>query len=418
MGLGYVVTRDVASFLRYELKDEAGNPNPLAAGSPGTGIRRAYGSGISSTGMYMRDFLYLGFNEDEAHRKVFDAVQITIPGTHRLFANVEFADPNTYSRQDMWHDSLSYSYPPLTFAVTTDPVSGVRDGILKRPATDPLVFQVDSANEFWQMNASLNVHDGQGRPVPTPDNVRLYFASSFHHVGVSGLLNPPGPPGQCEIATQGNGWAPTLRALLVALDEWADRGIAPPPSNYPRIEDGMLVGLADLRGAFPAVPGVRLPTALNELALPDFGSGFTSTGGRVSKLPPSLGTRYQVLLPKPDRDGLDLGGIRSIEVSAPTATITGWNVRATGRRPDDLCGLTGATIPFAKTKAERAASKDPRPSLEERYGSKDGFVRAVDEAARRLVKERFLLQEDADRYLQAARAADALFTRTTSEQGR
>jgi hypothetical protein len=78
--------------------------------------------------------------------------------------------------------------------------------------------------------------------------------------------------------------------------------------------------------------------------------------------------------------------------------------------------LTGATIPFAKTKAEREATKDPRPSLEERYGSKDGFVRAVDDAARRLVKERFLLQEDADRYVQAAREADALFTRATGGQ--
>ena len=141
--------------------------------------------------MYMRDWLYLGFNEDEAHRKVFDAVQIAIPGTHRLLANVEFADPNNYSRQDLWHDFVSYSYPPLTFAVTTDPISGIRDGILKRPATDPLVFQVDSANEFWQMNASLNVHDGQGRPVPIPDNVRLYFASSYPHGGGAGLLNPP-----------------------------------------------------------------------------------------------------------------------------------------------------------------------------------------------------------------------------------
>ena len=47
----------------------------------------------------------------------------------------------------------------LTFGVTTDPISGIRDGILKRPATDPLVFQVDSANEFWQMNASLNVSE-------------------------------------------------------------------------------------------------------------------------------------------------------------------------------------------------------------------------------------------------------------------
>src|SRR3954447_12940780 len=187
MGLGYVVTRDLASFLKYELRDEAGNPNPIAVGPSEIGVRRAYGAGISSTGMYMRDFLYLGFNEDTAHRKVFDAVQIVIPGTHRLLANVEFSDPNTYSRQDVWHDWLSYSYPPLTFAVSSDPISGIRDGILKRPATDPLVFQVDSANEVWQMNAPLNVHDAQNRPVPIPDNVRLYFASSFQHGGVAGL---------------------------------------------------------------------------------------------------------------------------------------------------------------------------------------------------------------------------------------
>ena len=138
MGLGYVVTRDLASFLKNEPKDQAGNPNPIALSASEVGVRRAYGGGISSTGMYMRDFLYLGFNEDESHRKVFDAVQIVIPGTHRLLANVEFSDPNTYSRQDVWHDWLSYSYPPLTFAVTTDPISGIRDGILKRPPTDPM----------------------------------------------------------------------------------------------------------------------------------------------------------------------------------------------------------------------------------------------------------------------------------------
>ena len=174
MGLGYAITRDVGSFLRYATKDDAGNPNPLALNATTNGIRRLYGTGSSSTGMYLRDFLYLGFNEDEAHRKVFDAVRIAVPGTHRLFANVEFADPNIYSGQDQHHDYLSYSHPPLTYAVTTDPISGIRDGILKRPATDPLVLHVDSGNEFWQMNASLNVHDGRGNPVPVPDVVRLY----------------------------------------------------------------------------------------------------------------------------------------------------------------------------------------------------------------------------------------------------
>ncbi len=394
MGLGYVVTRDVASFLRYQARDEAGNQNPLALGAADPGIRRAYGGGISSTGMYMRDFLYLGFNEDEAHRKVFDAVQIVIPGTHRLLANVEFADPNTYSRQDVWHDSLSYSFPPLTFAVSADPLSGIRDGILKRPATDPLVLQVDSANEFWQMNASLNVHDGQGRPVPIPDK---------------GLLNPPGPAGLCAVPTQGNGWAPTLRALLVALDEWADRGVAPPKSYYPLVQDKTLVSFDEARVAFPAIPGMRFPSGLNELSLPAFGPGFRSTGGRVSQIPPTLGARYQLFVPKADSDGLDVPGIRPIEVRAPTATITGWNVRADGRRPSDLCGLSGSYVPFAATKAERQRNNDPRPSLEERYGSQAGFVKAVEDAARALVSERFLLQEDADRYVKAARESAGSF---------
>ena len=194
------------------------------------------------------------------------------------------------------------------------------------------MFQVDSANEFWQMNASLNVHDGRGRPVPIPDNVRLYFASSYQHGGGAGLLNPPGPPGMCQVQTQGNSWAPTLRALLVALDEWADRGIAPPKSNYPTLDDKTLVSLEAARAAFPAIPGVKFPTVINELALPDFGSGFKSTGGRITQQPPTLGAKYQLFVPKPDADGLDLAGIRPMEVAAPVATLTGWALRAAGRR--------------------------------------------------------------------------------------
>jgi hypothetical protein len=68
MGLGYAVTRDIGSFLRYETHDDAGNSNPIATGSTDVGIRRSYSFGSSSTGMYQREFLYLGFNEDEAHR--------------------------------------------------------------------------------------------------------------------------------------------------------------------------------------------------------------------------------------------------------------------------------------------------------------------------------------------------------------
>src|SRR4029077_118586 len=130
--------------------------------------QREYGLGSSSTGMYMRDFLYLGFNQDERHRQVVDGVHIHIPGTQRLFANVQFAHTHTSSRQDDRHDFLSTSAAPVTLAVTTGPVSGVRDGILKRPATDPLVFQTTTEIEWWQFRASLDVADGLGHPVRIP----------------------------------------------------------------------------------------------------------------------------------------------------------------------------------------------------------------------------------------------------------
>ena len=408
MGLGYAVTRDLASFLRYERADSEGNPNPLRRPT-GPGLKRVYGLGISSTGMYMRDFLYLGFNEDEMRRQVFDAVRIHIPGTHRLFANVEFADPNVYSRQDQHSDYTSHSLPPLTYAVTTDPISGIRDGILKRSATDPLVFHVDSSNEFWQMNASLNVHDGLGNRVALPDNVRLYSIASHSHVGATGVGAIPSARGTCNYATNGyRSYAPVMRALLVALDQWADGGIAPPRSDYPDILDGTLVSVEEAGRAFPAIPGVTFPTVVNGLSAFDYGPMFSSVGGRVTVLPPTRGSRYMVLVPTPDRDGHDLAGIRTVDIAVPVGTNTGWNLRAAGARGQDLCGLNGSFFPFFDTRAERLAAGDPRPSLEERYGDHDGFVTAVRDASQRLVRRRLLLAEDASVIVGQAQASDIL----------
>ena len=408
MGLGYAVTRDLGSFLRYERADDEGNPNPLAEPG-GPGLRRMYGLGISSTGMYLRDFLYLGFNEDGARRQVFDAVRIHIPGTHRLFANVEFADPNVYSRQDQHPDFTSYSYPPLTYAMTTDPISGIRDAILKRPDTDPFVFHVDTSNEFWQMNASLNVHDGAGNRVPAPDNVRLYSIAGHSHVGASGVGATPTATGTCANATNGyRSYAPLMRALLVALDEWVDGGIEPPRSDYPDVRDGTLATVADAAKAFPAIPGVAFPTVVNELSALYFGPTFSSEGGRLTVLPPARGPDYQVLVPTPDRDGHDLAGIRTVDVAVPVGTNTGWNLRAPGPRGRDLCGLSGSFIPFAKTQAERLDTGDPRPSLEERYGDHRGFVDTVRRASEQSVRRRFLREEDARIIVEMAEASDIL----------
>ncbi|HEV8316443.1 MAG TPA: alpha/beta hydrolase domain-containing protein [Vicinamibacterales bacterium] len=408
MGLGHAVTRDIGSFLRYEPRDAAGSSNPLASASGRLDVRRAYATGSSQTGIYLRDLIYLGFNEDESHRKIFDAVNINIAGTLRNFINVEFADPNVYSAQMDRHDFLMTSYPPLTYAVTTDPISGVRAGILQRPATDPLVIDTHTETEYYQLRASLNLVDGRGQPVPLPDTVRMYLLSNLQHG--SGRVGGPleGPRGMCEYPTNGVPAAGAARALLVAMDAWADHGTAPPPSRVPDVRTRNLVPLSEARAAFPSIPGIGFSPSINELELLNFGPHFGPSGGRLTLLPPLAGPRYMVLVPKSDADGLNLAGVRVVETAVPLGTPTGWNIRGEGFRPGNTCGLSGAYFPFAKTRIEREATGDPRRSIQERYTDHSGYVRAVEEATRTLVKERFLLPEDAERYVRDAQASDVL----------
>lgn len=409
MGLAYAVTRDIGSFLRYETQDSAGNPNPLRLGAGHTGITRAYLSGTSSTGMYQRDFLYLGFNESESHHKVFDASTILTAGAHRLFANVQFAHPTFYSRQDINHDYTSNSIAPFTFAVTRDPISGIKDGILKRPATDPYVMQIDGGIEFWHWQSSLNVVDGKGEEVSVPKKVRLYFLGGTQHVleGVT-TLAPAGLPGICQAATQTNYGRAFARALVVAIDEWVDGGKQPPESAYPGLdEDDGLITLDRYKAKFPAIPGLTRTDVQSELRVMDFGPGFNSEGGIQTILPPRLGRSYKVFQADIDRDGNDLGGVDHLALMVPLGTNLGWNVRA-GFRAPDLCGLTGGFAPFAKTRAERLAAGDPRRSLEERYRTHEGFVKEITKATKKLVKDRLMLQEDADAYIRSAQDSSVL----------
>ena len=251
--------------------------------------------------------------------------------THRLFANAEFADPNIYSRQDRTSDFTSQAVSPLTYAVTTDPITGVRDGILKRPATDPLVFHVDTSNEFWQMKASLNVHDGRGDPVTIPPNVRLYLLASHPHGGAAGVGHVPTDAGECAYPTNTyRSSAPAMRALLVALDAWADAGVEPPASRYPDVRRGTLGTVDEVGRTFPAIPGVRFPAVVNGLQVLNFGPTFGPRGGRRTLLPPVAGDRYEVLVPTVDADGHDVAGIRSIDIEVPVGTSTGWNLYAPG----------------------------------------------------------------------------------------
>jgi hypothetical protein len=76
----------------------------------------------------------------------------------------------------------------------------------------------------------------------------------------------------------------------------------------------------------------------------------------------------------------------------------------------ELAGLLGSFIPFAKTKAERRQTGDPRLSIEERYRNRDDYVQQISRAARILVEDRYLLPEDAERIITEAGKSKILRT--------
>ena len=130
----------------------------------------------------------------------------------------------------------------------------------------------------------------------------------------------------------------------------------------------------------------------------------------MSNYPPSLEGRpaYPVFVSRVDQDGNDLAGIRLPPVEVPVATTTGWALRREGYGLNDGCERAGQSIPFSKTKAEQRATGDPRMSLEERYGTHDGYVQAVATAARQLMTQRLLLEEDVQQYIDEAASSNIL----------
>jgi hypothetical protein len=77
--------------------------------------------------------------------------------------------------------------------------------------------------------------------------------------------------------------------------------------------------------------------------------------------------------------------------------------------PNNVSGaISGGYVPFARTKAERLASGDPRPSLEEPYGTHERYVEQVRAAATKPVKERFLFRDDAARLVLEAEESAVL----------
>ena len=96
-----------------------------------------------------------------------------------------------------------------------------------------------------------------------------------------------------------------------------------------------------------------------------------------------------------DDDGNEVGGIRLPELTVPLATHTGWNLRHPDIGGDgQRLVFAGATLPFARTRREREATGDPRPSIAERYHSRDDYCARTRAAAVDLARAGYLLEED------------------------
>ncbi len=385
-GLGPAAVRDLISFLKY-----GGTPEWVTLSDQPRFLKRAIGIGTSQSGRFLRTFLYYGFNQDERGRQVFDGVIAHVAGGGRGSFNHRFAQPSRDA-----HPFMNQFYPtdifPFADLDQTDAETGLTDGLLARAmqaGVAPKIFYTNSSYEYYGRAASLThtTLDAR-RDAPLPPTTRIYlFAGTQHSPAAfpparTGTRNPVNP----------NDYRWPMRALLSAMNRWLTEGVEPPSSCYPRIAAGELVPLENLR--FPKIPGLALPSRIHKAWRVDYGPEFRSKG-IVSFEPPKIGKEFPVLVPQVDEDGNELSGIRLPEIAVPLATYTGWNLRAPELgAADELYSMAGSFVPFARTRAERQRTGDPRRSIEERYTSREQYLEKAAAAAQRLVREGYLLEGD------------------------
>ncbi|HXE12953.1 MAG TPA: alpha/beta hydrolase domain-containing protein [Bryobacteraceae bacterium] len=365
-GLGFASIRDFVSFFRH-------STTQTQLGDESRRARRTIGFGISQDGRFLRTLLYYGFNADEQGRRVFDGVWAHVGGAGRGSFNRRFAQP---SRDG--HPFMNVFYP------VDVPPYGV-DALLekeKQSNTVPKLFLTNGSYEYWGRCASLihTTEDGS-RDVAPPEGTRIYFFAGSQHG--SGSIPPPHLPTQNTPDTVD--YRPSMRALLIAMQNWMASNAAPPPSNIPLIQKDQLVPLAKL--AFPHIPGVSVPQHMRKAYRLDF-----------SVEPPVAGAPYATLVPQVNSDGNEIGGIHMPEVDVPLGAYTGWNLRSPSiGSPDEIYSMVGSFIPFPRTKQEGAKRHDSRLSIAERYSSESIFLDRITASAQSLVKQRLLLEEDVPR---------------------
>jgi hypothetical protein len=402
LGAGIAAFRDAATFFRYAGTDDSGTANPVAGA-----IKWGIGQGTSQSGNFLKTLVHLGFNEDDsaAGRVAFDAI-IPFIAARQNPINYRFAISGGEGKIYEQGSEPSLWWNPDYADVGRNRAP---NGILSRcraTNTCPKVTEVNGSAEYWNLRMSPGIIGSNAdTDIALPANVRRYYVPSSTHGGGNGAFTiAPAATGStvgtCVLPGNPMPLNDIREALTLATIDWVTKGTEMPPSAYPRLADATLVPATKAALGFPTIPGAPSPDGLiNSVFDYDFGPQFINAdmSGVMTTVPPIIRRVVPTYVPKVDSDGNEVVGVKPLLAQMPLGTYLGWNVTATGWYKGKACAFSGGFIPFAKTRAERLASGDPRPSLEERYGSVWGYYWRAVHHLNELVAQRFLTVDAANR---------------------
>lgn len=423
LGIGFAAWRDLGSFFKYAKADDHGTANPIA-GLTTHSIAR----GRSQSGNYLRGWLHLGFNQDESKKRVHDGMWPVIAG-RRIALNFRWAQPDGVLELYQAGSEGPQWWLPWPDRARNLPARSIQDRCMASN-TCPKIIEHFGAAEIWALKLGPEwIGTDAKQDIPLPDNVRRYYVASSTHGGGSGGFNASlaefhqkAKPVSCPGNNWGRGVLPAnplshdepWRAITVHFRNWVMKDVAPPPSRFPTLKAGELVEPNKAAMGFPTLPGLRATAPEADLINPfldyDWGRQFDANdaSGIPTVIPPRIRQILPMRVPKVNADGNEIGGIPVVLLEAPLGTYTGWNITAGGFHDGQICNYAGGMVPFARSKAEREANNDPRPSLEERYGSHAGYVEAVRKATEKVKAAGFLLERDAAALIKQAEASNVL----------
>ena len=402
LGAGTAAFRDLGSFFRYETADDFGTPNPIAGG-----IKKAIIRGSSQSGNFTRHLIHLGMNEDEAGRIVHEGAWPLIAG-RRVANNSRWGQPDGVLElyqmgsegPQWWHafpDRVRDMHP-----------GGILDRCEKTKTCPKIIETFGGAEVFALKMTTSWVGTDPKNDIPLPDNVRRYYLPSSTHGGGGGGFNEaiPATGANCP----GNNWGTgTLRAnpvpatqlvnrMRVALREWVLNGTEPPPSKWPLMRgpknERTLVEATQRRWASRTAS--RASRARSSCRRTSSSRCSTTTG-----VPSTTTTTRRATRPTRRRrsgrdqdDGAE-GRFRTATswaafrpCCATRRSARTWDGTSppagsrTRRSTPGRCATTSAAWCRSPRRARSASPPgDPRPSLEERYGTHDAYVAAVKAAA-------------------------------------